>query len=120
MRHPGTRSSPARRRNAFSLMELLVAVGIIAVLLAILLATLARARRTARSAACLANLQQWGSSFQMYLNGNRGRCFGDRQTLTDPAWYEVLQPYNGDIHQTLLCPDAIEPGNVIGSASKAW
>lgn len=120
MQQPVTQPAHRQRRNAFSLNELLVAVGIIAVLLAILLPALARARRTARATACLTNLQQWGSSFQMYLNGNRGRCFGDRQTLTDSAWYEALQPYNGNVHDTLLCPDATEPGNLIGSASKAW
>jgi prepilin-type processing-associated H-X9-DG protein len=101
-------------------MELLVAIGIIAILMAILLPVLGRARRMARATACAANLQQWASSFQMYLNGNGGKSFADRQTLTGQTWYEALQPYNGNVHDTLLCPDATDPGNVIGSASKAW
>lgn len=106
--------------RGFSLVELLIVIGIIAVLMGILLPALAGARKMARSTACLANLQQWGDSFHMYLNANAGHSFVERQELTGLAWYEVLQPYNGDVHRTLLCPDATEPGNLMGSASLAW
>src|SRR4051794_4575515 len=106
--------------RGFSLVELLIVIGIIAVLLGILLPVLSSARKMARSTACLANLQQWGDSFHMYLNANSGRSFVGRQDLTGLAWYEVLQPYNGDVHRTLLCPDATEAGNLMGSASLAW
>ncbi len=106
--------------RAFSLVEVLIVIGIIALLIGILLPVLAGARKMAHATACLANLQQWGDSFHMYLNANRGRSFVGRQELTGLAWYEVLQPYNGDIHKTLLCPDAAEPGNIMGSATHAW
>src|SRR5436305_1303210 len=99
-----------RVRPGFSLVELLIVVGIIFVLIALLMPALAGVRKMARSTTCLANLQQWGDSFHMYLNGNGGRSFADRQDLTGQAWYEVLQPYNGDVRRTLLCPEASEPG----------
>jgi len=109
-----------RPSRGFSLVELLVVIGIIAALIGILLPVLARARQMARSTTCLANLQQWGASFQMYVNNNRGHCFADMIEITSLEWWELLQPFNGDVYQTLLCPEATDPGNAIGGASQAW
>jgi prepilin-type N-terminal cleavage/methylation domain-containing protein/prepilin-type processing-associated H-X9-DG protein len=57
-------------RRAFSLIELLVVIGIIGVLLAILLPTLERAREHANTAACAANLSQIGQALTIYANEN--------------------------------------------------
>jgi prepilin-type N-terminal cleavage/methylation domain-containing protein len=52
-------SAPLRSRHrAFSLVELLVAIGIITLLLAMLLPVLSRVRHAGRATKCLANLQQ--------------------------------------------------------------
>jgi prepilin-type N-terminal cleavage/methylation domain-containing protein/prepilin-type processing-associated H-X9-DG protein len=65
---------PRRNRASagFTLVELLVVIGIIAVLIAILLPTLARARDHANRIACQSNMRQIGSALMIYLNVSKG------------------------------------------------
>lgn len=61
-----------RKRLAFTLVELLVVIGIIALLISILLPTLSKAQASARTIACASNLRQIGTMFSFYAGSNRG------------------------------------------------
>jgi prepilin-type N-terminal cleavage/methylation domain-containing protein/prepilin-type processing-associated H-X9-DG protein len=69
-RNPANKTSTFRR--GFTLVELLVVIGIIAVLIGILLPVLNRVRQSAQAIQCQSNLRQWGMGFQMYVDENKG------------------------------------------------
>jgi type II secretory pathway pseudopilin PulG len=63
---------PCRRCGAFTLVELLTTIGVIAILAGLMLPVLSAAREQAHRTQCLSNLRQLGVAFTMYLNDNRG------------------------------------------------
>lgn len=68
---PSCSRRPAVRAPAFTLIEVLVVVAIIALLVAILLPSLKQARARARSTQCLSNERQAGQSMQLFANGHK-------------------------------------------------
>ena len=96
----------AVRRVGFTLVELLVVIGIIAVLVGLLLPALAKVRAVAQSAKCLSNLHQLAIASAQYAVETKGylpypvaTLTGDNMALTgqtsaeNMVWYNVLDPY---------------------------
>src|SRR5690606_17549096 len=87
------------RGAGFTLVELLVVVGIIAVLLGLLLPALGRARAAADATACLANLRNMALAAQMYAHDNQGYLVqaglghDGAHSHDEVAWFATLQPY---------------------------
>ena len=116
-----------RARRAFTLVELLVVIGIIAVLISILLPVMGRARESARRAQCLSNLRQISIAVLSYaqekksLPGPINSGVADPQTVNlnvigfttteqrcQLANENLLLPYLKGVREVFFCPSSTE------------
>jgi prepilin-type N-terminal cleavage/methylation domain-containing protein/prepilin-type processing-associated H-X9-DG protein len=103
------------RRRGFTLVELLVVIGIIAVLVSILLPAINKARESAKGAQCLSNLRQLGQKFELYFANNTKAAYPPSKALDlKTLWMHVIFDINpSDANSTtagkgvgiLYCPN---------------
>jgi prepilin-type N-terminal cleavage/methylation domain-containing protein/prepilin-type processing-associated H-X9-DG protein len=90
------------RPQAFTLVELLVVIGIIAVLISILLPALQRAREAANTTVCLSNLRQISMAIQLYALQHRGFLLPAEVVTNDAARLPLESWVSTLAHQRLL------------------
>lgn len=122
-----------RPYEAYTLLELLVVIALVALLTALLLPALARAKEKARSTQCTENLRQWGLAYQLYAADNddflprRGQGVQTLAVIDRPDdWFNALPGYFGlptfqemvannappaaHTPSVFVCPTAYNPG----------
>ena len=81
-------------RAAFTLVELMVVIAVIAILAGLLLPALSRAKAAGKSARCKSNLRQVGLAMTMYLGDYSKYPLAD-SPLEEKFWFDYLEPYTG-------------------------
>lgn len=89
------------RRRAFSLVELLIALAIMAVLISILLPALLHARVASQATVCASNLRQLGSAFQLYVQDHRRFPVAE----STPEWRYAGVEFRGIPQVAILAAD---------------
>ncbi len=94
-----------KQRCAFTLVELLVVIGIIAVLIGILLPSLSRAREAAQRTKCAANLREMCNADSIYVSSNKGwhvPCYwGPSEGGTPPNTYARYWSCNPEFRKAM-------------------
>ncbi|MDO8609352.1 MAG: type II secretion system protein [bacterium] len=98
-----------KNKKAFSLIELLVTIAIIALLASMILPTLSNAKLSAKKITCINNLHQLDLSLIMYADDNE-QYFPIRGGNSSNKWPAQLETYYSDL-KILKCPNDLDPKN---------
>lgn len=85
-----------RRRAAFTIVELLVVIAVIAILMSVLVPALGQARKQARDVVCLTRLRAIGFAMKMYADQNR-----DYIPRSGGSWPYLFMPYVGGVSEDM-------------------
>ena len=100
-------NTPApNERSGFTFVELLVVIGVIALLGGMLLPALARTRPNTQAAQCLSNMRQLGCTFQLFAGDNADGLMSAADGLSGRSYWLMgpLQGYIGKSRASLKCP----------------
>lgn len=93
-----------RGRSAFTLVELLTVIAIIAILSTILIPAVSRGRERGRRAYCMNNLNQLGKALVGYADANKDRLPGTTTDSMGSLWDLALLPFLGEATNIFACP----------------
>ena len=79
--------------SAFTLIELLIVVAIVASLAALLLPALLSAKDSAHTIWCVSNLKQWGVAIEVFVSDTVGRYPVPSWNTGNNGWEDEIQPY---------------------------
>lgn len=98
----------ARHKSAFTLTEILVVLGILAIVMAVLLPILFGVREKARSASCLSNMRQLSLGLTLYAQDADGYfpTHVEAAKVSTPDWDQEIRPYvhNREVFHCPSCP----------------
>jgi prepilin-type N-terminal cleavage/methylation domain-containing protein len=114
----GSLQDRASRDRAFTLIEILVVVAIIALLVAILLPSLKRAREQAKRVVCATRLHNIGLANQLYANSNKGFLIWG--SLSDGDVNDPINNPKGYGTQICLASRRVDPTQPAGPNTQAW
>lgn len=92
-----------RSRVAFTLIEVLVVIAILAILAAVLFPVLASSREKGRAIRCLSNMRQIGMAANMYFDAWDDRLYFHHAGLSEVYWADRFAPYMRNTG-IVICP----------------